>query len=85
MNVVMIGTGDIAYSHGRAIVKLGGKVIAAFDVNQKGLEKYIVGEEGETLRGICQRFAVQERSVRKLNGLGDGYVPREGDELKLRK
>lgn len=40
MNVVMIGTGDIAYSHGRAIVKLGGKVIAAFDVNQKGLEKY---------------------------------------------
>jgi len=52
---------------------------------QKGLEKYIVGEDGETLRGICQRFAVQERSVRKLNGLGDGYVPREGDELKLRK
>lgn len=40
MNVVMIGTGDIAYSHGRAIVKLGGRVIAAFDVNQKGLEKY---------------------------------------------
>ena len=40
MNVVMIGTGDIAYSHGRAIVKLGGSVIAAFDVNQKGLEKY---------------------------------------------
>ncbi len=40
MNVVMIGTGDIAYSHGRAIVKLGGRVFAAYDVNQKGLEKY---------------------------------------------
>ena len=40
MNVLMIGAGDIAYSHGRAVVKLGGKVIAAFDVNRKGLEKY---------------------------------------------
>ena len=40
MNVVMIGTGDIAYSHGRAVVKLGGKVIAAYDVNQAGLAKY---------------------------------------------
>ena len=40
MNVLMIGTGDIAYSHGRAVVKLGGKVIAAYDVNQAGLEKY---------------------------------------------
>ena len=29
MNVLMIGTGDIAYSHGRAVVKLGGKVYAA--------------------------------------------------------
>ena len=35
----MIGTGDIAYSHGRAVVKLGGKVIAAYDVNQAGLAK----------------------------------------------
>ena len=52
---------------------------------QKGLEKYIVGSDEETLWGICQRFAVQERSVRKLNALADGYLPREGDELKLRK
>lgn len=40
MNVLMIGAGDIAYSHGRAVVKLGGKVIAAFDVNRDGLKKY---------------------------------------------
>ena len=52
---------------------------------QKGLEKYIVGADGETLRGICQRFAVKESAVRKLNGLDSGYTPREGDELKLRK
>lgn len=51
----------------------------------KGLEKYIVGSDEETLRGICQRFAVKEKSVRKMNGLNDLYVPREGDELKLRK
>ena len=28
MKVLMIGAGDIAKSHGRAVVKLGGKVIA---------------------------------------------------------
>ena len=36
----MIGTGDIAYSHGRAVVKLGGSVIAAYDVSQDSLRKY---------------------------------------------
>ena len=40
MNVLMIGAGDIAKSHGRAVVKLGGKVIAAFDVNEAGLKRY---------------------------------------------
>ena len=50
----------------------------------KGLDKYIVGEEGESFHAICQRFAVKEKSVRKLNGLSSGYVPREGDEILLR-
>ena len=49
-----------------------------------GLEKYIVGEEEETFHTICQRFAVKEKSIRKLNGLPAGYQPREGDELILR-
>ena len=40
MNVLMIGAGDIAKSHGRAVVKLGGKVIAAYDVNEAGLKRY---------------------------------------------
>ena len=40
MNVVMIGTGDIAYSHGRAVVKLGGRVTAAYDINRDGLDRY---------------------------------------------
>ena len=50
----------------------------------RGLDKYIVGEDGETFHGICQRFAVKEKAIRKLNGLPADYVPREGDELILR-
>ena len=50
----------------------------------RGLDKYIVGEEGETFHGICQRFAVKEKAIRKLNGLPASYVPREGDEIVLR-
>ena len=50
----------------------------------RGLDKYIVGEEGESFHAICQRFAVKEKAVRKLNGLPVGYVPKEGDEIILR-
>jgi hypothetical protein len=50
----------------------------------KGLDKYIVGGEGESFHAICQRFAVREKSVRKLNKLPAGYQPREGDEILLR-
>ena len=50
----------------------------------RGLDKYIVGEEGESFHGICQRFAVKEKAIRKLNGLPADYQPREGDELLLR-
>ena len=50
----------------------------------RGLDKYIVGEEGESFHTICQRFAVREKSIRKLNHLSTGYVPREGDEILLR-
>ena len=49
-----------------------------------GLDKYIVGEDPESFHSICQRFAVREKSIRKLNGLAADYQPREGDELLLR-
>jgi len=51
-----------------------------------GLDKYIVAEDGEELRDVCQRFALQEKAVRKLNGYPkNGEVQlREGDEIKLR-
>ena len=40
MKVLMIGTGDIAYSHGRSVERLGGSIIGAYDVNPAGLQKY---------------------------------------------
>ena len=49
-----------------------------------GLDKYIVAEDGEELRDICQRFALQEKAVRKLNGFTGTVRLREGDEIKLR-
>ena len=50
----------------------------------RGLDKYIVGEDEETFHGICQRFAVTEKAIRKLNNLPISYVPKEGDEIVLR-
>ncbi|HOE93865.1 MAG TPA: glucosaminidase domain-containing protein [Candidatus Cryptobacteroides sp.] len=49
-----------------------------------GMEMYVFSE-GENLRDVCQRFAVQEKSIIKLNELPDGYVPQEGDKIMLRK
>ena len=45
-----------------------------------------MAEDGEVLRDICQRFALQEKAVRKLNAFPkSGEVQlREGDEIKLR-
>jgi hypothetical protein len=50
----------------------------------KGLDKYIVGEDPETLRDICQRFGVKMSAVRKMNGFSAGYVPSEGETIFLR-
>ena len=49
-----------------------------------GLDKYIVAEDGEDFHAICQRFALKEKSVLKLNGLKKAPELREGDEIKLR-
>lgn len=40
MKVLMIGAGDIAKSHARAVEKLGGQVIGAYDISQPGLEAF---------------------------------------------
>ena len=50
----------------------------------RGMEMYVFSE-GERLRDVCQRFAVREASVMKLNGLPEGWVPQEGDRVILRK
>ena len=50
-----------------------------------GLEKYIVGEDGEDFHAICQRFAVKESSIRRLNGMASGYKLRAGDTILLRR
>ena len=52
---------------------------------RKGLDKYIVGEDGESLRDICQRFGVRMASISKLNGFTPDHVLREGDTILLRK
>ncbi|MCQ2150683.1 MAG: glucosaminidase domain-containing protein [Bacteroidales bacterium] len=50
----------------------------------RGLEKYIVEEDGESLREICQRFGVKMSSVIKMNKMTPGGVLRQGDTIKLR-
>ena len=50
----------------------------------KGLDKYIVEQDGEDFHAICQRFAVKEKAVRKLNHLTEPVVLHYLDELKLR-
>ena len=51
----------------------------------KGLDKYIVEGQEESLRDICQRFAVKLSSIRSLNGFTDDYKPSEGDVILLRR
>ncbi|MBR4166518.1 MAG: glucosaminidase domain-containing protein [Bacteroidales bacterium] len=52
--------------------------------SEKGLDKYIVDEDGQSLRDICQRFGVKMSSVCKMNGITPEYVLREGDTIVLR-
>lgn len=50
----------------------------------KGLEKYIVGEDGESLREISQRFAVRMRSIERRNKLKKDVPLVKEQELLLR-
>jgi flagellum-specific peptidoglycan hydrolase FlgJ len=51
----------------------------------KGLDKYVIAEDGESLREISQRFGIKLSSIYKMNGFGEDYVPREGDMITLRE
>ena len=62
------------------VVYLGAKKKKA----PKGLEMYIVSEDGESFHAICQRFAVKEKAILKLNGFTSPVELMEGDEIKLR-
>lgn len=50
----------------------------------KGVDKYVM-EEGETIRQVSQRFGVRLASILRMNKFEEGYIPREGDIITLRK
>ena len=50
----------------------------------KGLDKYIIGEDGESLREISQRFAVKMRSIERRNKLKKGEPLVQEQVLRLR-
>lgn len=51
----------------------------------KDLAKYVVEEDGEQLRDICQRFAVRMKNIQKINSFQSGHVLKAGDTVLLRK
>lgn len=50
----------------------------------KGLDKHVF-EEGDTMRDIAQRFGVRLDRLYKMNAMPEGYTPKEGDIIRLRK
>ncbi|MGN1226908.1 MAG: glucosaminidase domain-containing protein [Candidatus Cryptobacteroides sp.] len=50
----------------------------------KGLDMYIVSEDGEDLWKICQRFGVKMSKVMKLNNLTSNSILVKDQELRLR-
>jgi flagellum-specific peptidoglycan hydrolase FlgJ len=50
----------------------------------KGVDKYVM-EEGETIRQVSQRFGVRLASLLRMNDFEEGYIPREGDIIRMRK
>lgn len=52
---------------------------------RRGLDKHIVEGEDESLRDICQEYAVKMSSIMKLNGFAPGHKLRPGDTVLLRK
>ena len=54
------------------------------DVAERGLNMHVI-EAGETLREIAQRYGIRLKSLKKLNGIENEDMIREGDILRLRK
>ena len=52
---------------------------------RRGLDKYIVEQDGESLRDICQHFGVRKSAIVKLNVFSSTHKLREGDTILLRK
>lgn len=52
--------------------------------NKKARVKFHIMQRGETLRSVCQKYAVQAKSIRKKNGIKKGTEIRNGERLKLR-
>ena len=50
----------------------------------KGLDKHVF-EEGDSMRAISQRFGVRLDRLYKMNSMPEGYVPKPGDIIRLRK
>ena len=50
----------------------------------KGLDKYIVESDGESLRDIAQRFAIKKKNLLKMNDMTESSKIYEGDEIYLR-
>ena len=69
----ILHAGDIVYLH---LKKRRGA---------RGMEKFIAGDGGETLRDISQRFGIRLSTLRAYNHLPDDYIPLEGDTIYLRK
>lgn len=52
---------------------------------RRGLDKYIVEKDDESLRDICQQYGVKMKSVIKMNAFSSTHRLREGDTIWLRK
>lgn len=51
----------------------------------RGLDKHVVEESAETLDEIAQRYAVRLSSLCRMNEFPEGYIPKEGEVIILRK
>lgn len=52
---------------------------------KRGLDKYIVEKDDESLRDICQQYGVKMQSVIKMNAFSSTHRLREGDTIWLRR
>ena len=67
-------------------LKAGDRVYLGKKKNRaaKGLDKYVVEADCESLRDISQRFAVRLSSLMKMNAMSDSKPLAEGDIIRLR-